>query len=131
MWARLDQVRRPRASAISTTIEALADHGVDPAEAKAAEPRNTIARCDQNLARYKAAFDAGADPVEVTQWINAAKADRARAEGELRNLGTRTRMTRQEITTMMNELGDLARVVVQADPADKADLYRELGLGNG
>jgi hypothetical protein len=36
-------------------------------------------------------------------------------------------MTRQEITTMMNGLGDLALVVVQADPADKADLYRELG----
>lgn len=29
---------------------------------------------------------------------------------------------------MLTELGDLARVVVQADPADKADLYRDLGL---
>ena len=110
------------------TIDALASQSIDPTEVQAAEARSAIARCDQNLARYKAALDAGADPVEVAQWINTAKADRARAEGELRGVGTSKRMTRQEITTMMTGLGDLARVVVQADPADKADLYRELGL---
>jgi site-specific DNA recombinase len=37
-------------------------------------------------------------------------------------------MTREEISTVLAELGDLARVVVQAEPADKAKLYRELGL---
>lgn len=114
--------------ALEATVDALAGHGPDPAEAKAVAIRKMIAECDQRMSRYKAALDAGADPVEVTQWINAAKADRARAEGELRALGTSKRMTRQEITQMITELGDLARVVVQADPADKSDLYRDLGL---
>jgi site-specific DNA recombinase len=101
---------------------------VDPAEAKAAAAKNMIAECDQKLARYRAALDAGADPVEVTQWINTTRADRARAEGELRSSGTSRRMTQPEIITMMSELGDLASIVIRADPADKADLYRELGL---
>lgn len=37
-------------------------------------------------------------------------------------------MTRDEVSTVLTELGDLARVVVQAEAADKAELYRELGL---
>jgi site-specific DNA recombinase len=113
---------------IERTIDALVDRGLDPDEGKADAVRKTIADCDRRLARYKAALDADADPVEVTRWINEAKADRARAEGQLHGLGGSKRMTREEITTMMTELGDLARVVVRADPGDKADLYREVGL---
>jgi DNA invertase Pin-like site-specific DNA recombinase len=113
---------------LEVIVDALASQGFDPDEAQASAVRSAITECDRRLGRYKAALEAGADPVEVTRWINAAKADRARAEEQLRGLGGGKRMSRQEITAMLTELGNLTRLVVQADPADKADLYRELGL---
>jgi site-specific DNA recombinase len=114
--------------ALQETIGALAEQTQDPNEAAAVMIKEKIADCDQRLARYRAALDAGADPVEVTQWINDAKAERTRAEGERRALRTTRRMNREEISTVLAELGDLAWVVVQAEAADKVKLYRELGL---
>jgi site-specific DNA recombinase len=120
------QVFRP--AALEETIGALAEQSHDPNEAAAVMIKERIADCDQRLARYRAALDAGADPIEVTQWINEAKAERTRAEGEQRALRSSRNMTREEISTVLTELGDLSRVVVQAEAADKARLYRELGL---
>jgi hypothetical protein len=85
-------------TALAETVGALAQQSHDPNEAAAA------------------------------QWINEAKAERTRAEGERRALRSSRHMTREEIRTVLAELGDLARVVVQAEAADKANLYRELGL---
>jgi hypothetical protein len=115
--------RRPLARSPSR-----AEQSNDPNQAAAMVIKAKIADCDQRLARYRGALDAGADPLEVTQWINEAKAERTRAEGERRALHTTRRMNRDEISTVLTELGDLARVVVQAEAADKAKLYRELGL---
>jgi site-specific DNA recombinase len=120
------QVFRP--TALAETVGALAQQSHDPNEAAAVIIKEKIADCDQRLARYRAALDAGADPLEVTQWINEAKAERTRAEGERRALRSSRRMTQEEICTVLAELGDLARVVVQAEADDKARLYRELGL---
>lgn len=122
-WLRCDTnrhyVKRPGRR---TQIPCDVEHLIRPGEVE------KIVDCDQRLARYRAALDAGADPAEVTQWINEAKAEQARAEGDRRALRTTRRMTREEISTVLTELGDLARVIVQADADDKAKLYRELGL---
>ncbi|WP_154936161.1 hypothetical protein [Micromonospora palomenae] len=37
-------------------------------------------------------------------------------------------MSRAEITTLVNPLGDITAVLRDADPADKAEVYRQLGL---
>lgn len=37
-------------------------------------------------------------------------------------------MTRDDIAPIMAALGDLVRIIRDADPADKADLYAQLGL---
>jgi site-specific DNA recombinase len=37
-------------------------------------------------------------------------------------------MTRDEIATIVTALGDLVQVIRDADPADEADLYTQLGL---
>ncbi len=120
------QIFRP--AALEMTIGALAEQSHDAGDAAAVMLKEKITDCDRRLARYRAALDAGADPLEVTRWINDAKAERTRAEGERRALGTSRRMTREEISTVLAELGDLACVVVQAEAADKSKLYRELGL---
>jgi site-specific DNA recombinase len=37
-------------------------------------------------------------------------------------------MTREEITSSVTALGDLIQVLRDADPADKAEVYSQLGL---
>ena len=37
-------------------------------------------------------------------------------------------MTRDELAALVAALGDLVQVIRDADPADKADLYAQLGL---
>ncbi|MFD6263240.1 hypothetical protein ACFWFK_19115 [Micromonospora chalcea] len=37
-------------------------------------------------------------------------------------------MTRAEITALVIALGDITTVLRDADPADKAEVYRQLGL---
>ncbi|MGC4755462.1 hypothetical protein [Micromonospora trifolii] len=82
------------------------------------------------MERYRAALDAGTDPAVVTGWIAQTQAERARAEADLRaNTGTAPRrMSRAEITTLVDALGDITAALRDADPADKAEVYRQLGL---
>jgi site-specific DNA recombinase len=92
-----------------------------------------IAECDAKLERYRAALEAGADPSVVTAWIAQAQADRARAHADAARYaaGSRSdtrRMSREEITALVNEIADAIAVLREADPDDKAELYRQLGV---
>ncbi|MGW3565515.1 hypothetical protein ACWDSL_16825 [Streptomyces sp. NPDC000941] len=73
---------------------------------------------------------AGADPAVVTQWITETQARRARADAELRasSTGAGTRLSRDEIARLVRSIKDPAAVVRQAEPPDKAEVYRQLGL---
>lgn len=113
---------------IGATIAPLAQTAPDSAACGLAELRKKIGECDRKLRQYRAALDAGADPVEVSGWINAVKQERARAEGELRSSPKQSPVSEEEIADLLTGLGDLVRVVIEADPADKADLYKQLGL---
>jgi hypothetical protein len=66
--------------------------------------------------------------VLVTSWINETQAKRALAEARLRKHSGRRRMTRDEITSLVKAIGDVVRVLADADPADKAQIYGQLGL---
>ena len=46
----------------------------------------------------------------------------------LRKPGGRRRLTRDEITSLVTALGDVMRVLRDADPADKAEVYSRPGL---
>jgi site-specific DNA recombinase len=89
-----------------------------------------INECDAKLKRYRAALDAGADPAVVTGWVAQTQAERARAEADLCTIASTTphRMSRGEITALVTALGDITTVLREADPADKAEVYRQLGL---
>lgn len=50
------------------------------------------------------------------------------AQAEIRAATGRPQMTRDDIAAIVAALGDLARVVRDADPADKAEIYTQLGL---
>jgi site-specific DNA recombinase len=116
------------------TIAALADAQTDERDievaTRAAEARRVIADCDQRLARYRAALEAGTDPNLVAQWTAEVTTTRAAAQAQLGDAtGAKpSRMTPDDITTLIASLGNLLTVLRDADPADKATIYHGLGL---
>ncbi|MDJ1134524.1 recombinase family protein [Streptomyces iconiensis] len=99
---------------------------IDPGTAA----RAFIVECDSKLAAHRAALEAGADPVLVTQWLCETQARRAQAETELRADSRKRRAVtdREEVARLVRSVGDLSKVIPQADPADKAELYKRLGI---
>jgi hypothetical protein len=94
------------------------------------EATRKIAECNRKLVQYRAALDAGASPATVAAWIAETEAERARYEVSPRKIPTapRRRMTEAEIRSIVDKLADLARVLSDADPDDKSEIFRQLGL---
>ncbi|WP_239395558.1 zinc ribbon domain-containing protein, partial [Frankia sp. CiP3] len=90
--------------------------------------RRTITDCDTTLERYRLALEAGTDPTLVARWTAKATTERVAAQARLRASAGRQRMTEQEITDMVTTMGDIVTVLAEADPADKAEIYTQLGL---
>jgi site-specific DNA recombinase len=113
---------------IDQTVEALHRTSEDPVLAARREAaREAIRHCDERLAKYRAALDAGVDPTVVGRWIREVEAERVRREIELRQASGQ-RMTREQIRSLVQQLGDIVAVLRDADPADKAVFYQELRL---
>jgi site-specific DNA recombinase len=113
--------------ALPSTVRELA--AAQPEEPKPNEAaQREIADCDAKLRQHRAALEAGADPVLVTSWMNETQAKRAAAQARLAKPAGRRRMTQDEITSLVKALGDAMQVLKDADPADKAEIYGQLGL---
>lgn len=115
---------------LSATIGAMISAGdVDEAvEAWADAARRKLADCDDQLGKYRAALDSGADPVVVAGWMSEVQAERLRAEAELASCASQAPRSKAELRGMVASLGDMAQVLSEAEPEDKADLYREFGI---
>ncbi|MFI2030566.1 recombinase family protein [Streptomyces buecherae] len=115
---------------LDDTIDAMAASTTPKHHTEADAARAKIADCDAKLATHRAALEAGADPTVVTQWIAETQAHRARAAAELGRTVTAQggRMTREDIAELVRAAGELTEVIRQADPADKAEIYKQLGL---
>ncbi|GAA2302159.1 hypothetical protein GCM10010149_59370 [Nonomuraea roseoviolacea subsp. roseoviolacea] len=113
---------------LEETVRTLADLGQEPVVGGAEALHLKIAECGRKLARHRAALEAGADPALVTQWMSETQAQRTAAQAQLRQASGRRRMTREEIRAVITALGDLVRVIQEADPLDKAELYAQIGL---
>ncbi len=94
--------------------------------------RHDIAACDRKLTQYRAALEAGADPALIATWTRDIQARRATAQATLNRLtSTETPprgLSRTEIKNVIDALDGLLAILGRADPADKADVYRQLGL---
>jgi site-specific DNA recombinase len=64
----------------------------------------------------------------VGQWVAEVQAEKVTAEARLRQLTGRKMMTTEEIAHLVNALGNIVNVLREADPADKAEVYRHIGL---
>lgn len=123
-------IRRAFSSAnLRTTLQTMADAQHDDADQhRVAAARQKISTCQTKLDRYRAALDAGTDPVLVQQWITQIQAEKAVAEADLRRSTGRRTMTADEINTLVEGIASFATILRQADPADKAEIYRQLGI---
>jgi len=115
---------------LSATVEAMVVAGGpdDASEAAAEAARRKLADCDDRLRKYRAALDSGADPVVVAGWMAEVQGERLRADAELASHGASQPLTRADIRRLVLSLGDMAKVLANADPEDKMAVYAELGI---
>jgi hypothetical protein len=85
----------------------------------------SIRLSEVKIVRYRAAIDAGGDIAEISQWINEARAERLQAEASLRNVAAPAWLTRDEVKVMVLRAARAARIIQDADPGDKAAVYRD------
>src|SRR6266508_310988 len=117
---------------LDDTLDALEqasnDHTATTQQLDAAE--QAIADCQRQLAQYRAALAAGADPIEVTAWINQATAAKAAAEAERARLRatTPTRLDRAALRRVVTQAGGLLTALDNADRTRRAALYDKLGI---
>lgn len=93
--------------------------------------RQTIAECDRRLASHKHALEAGADPTLIATWTRQVQQERAQATANLEQRimhHTVKPMTTDQIRDLVNTLGGLLMILREADPTDKTEVYRQLGL---
>ncbi len=96
--------------------------------ATARQPARKIAECDAKLAQYRAALDAGASPATVAAWIAETEAEKATYALAMCRSEPRPRMSEAEIRAIVDKLAAIPRVLHDADPDDKAEVFRQLGL---
>jgi site-specific DNA recombinase len=92
------------------------------------EAKRRMAECDRKLAQYRAALDEGGSAVTIGKWIAETEAERTKCELSMRKVVRTGRMTEAEIQAIVDKLGSVAEVLSNADPLDKAEVFRQLGL---
>jgi site-specific DNA recombinase len=101
----------------------------DPAARARAEAASArIADYDAQISRYRASLDAGGDPGVIGPWIAETQAKKVTAQAEIRTVTGRRQLNRDDIAAVVAAFADLAQVIREADPADKAELYAQLKL---
>jgi len=116
---------------LDASLSQLADQaaaGNDDTTARSEAAKARIGEFDRKIAQYRASLDVGGDRAVIGPWMAGTQAQRVAAQAGIRLATGQRRMTRDEIAAIVTVLGDLMQVIRDADPADKADLYTQLGL---
>ena len=117
---------------LADTITAMAEHQEAPEiDHEITRARAQLAECEIKPTRHKAALEAGADPTIVTRWIAEVAVERRSILAVLNRTQpqqTRQHLTREQIDDLVAALGDIVNVLREADPTDRAEVYRQLGL---
>ncbi|MCB0991966.1 MAG: zinc ribbon domain-containing protein [Acidimicrobiales bacterium] len=103
--------------------------GPDLAEQnRIAVARAKLTECDNKLAKYRQALEAGTDPTIVGEWIEEVRLARRAAELALQPNPGNNRLTATEIKTIVRQLKGIVAILATADPEDRKAVYRELNL---
>lgn len=91
-----------------------------------------LAALDQKLARHRAALEAGADPALVAEWMKEVQQERKLVAAQKAALEADTaagqRLSAEGIERLVESFGGLIEILQKADPENKLDVYRNLGL---
>jgi DNA invertase Pin-like site-specific DNA recombinase len=114
-------IRRAFSTAnLRTTLQAMADAQHDDTDQhRVTAARKKIAACQTKLDRYRAALDAGTDPVLIQQWITQVQAEKAVAEADLRQITGRRIVTSDEINTLVDAMSGIAASCGRPTPATR------------
>jgi hypothetical protein len=82
--------------------------------------------CDRRLGQYQAVLDEGAHAEEVARWIAQVHRERANLQAQLGHTILGGKLTSSQVRALIDALRDIVTVLAEADPQDRADLYREL-----
>jgi hypothetical protein len=129
-WLAREFAPQRREHTINTVLQQARVGLTPPKAATTLDPR--VSGYDAKIARYRAALEAGADPKLVTTWITGAQTARERALALLPKPSPQDdeilRLTAADLERTLDHLGDLVTALRDADPGQKFDLYRALGL---
>ncbi len=101
----------------------------DPeAEKRDADLRARIADCDRRIRNYKVLFDDEDTVTLAAGWIAEVQRERKELERQLGRHVPGGELAADEVKALVNALKDIVSVLAQAEPADKAELYDQLGV---
>lgn len=114
----------------ATTIETLlgADDTGELERGRVAALRRRISEATATMSRLQRALDAGWDPEELRSQYNVAAAQKREAETELSTVAPEPALSRDRIVALVDEIGDVARLLDEVEPSDLARLYQSLSL---
>lgn len=96
------------------------------------EAQRALATHDQKLKQHRAALEAGADPALIATWTADVQRERDVVATRIAALTAGTapgrRVDATEIRQVVDTLGGMTTVLKRADPEDKLEVYRQLGL---
>jgi hypothetical protein len=90
--------------------------------------RDRVTAAETVMERLRKALDAGWDPVELRERYNAAVAEKRSAEAALAAVSTEQGLSREELETYVDQLGDISRAFGTAEPEELSELYSSLRL---
>ncbi|WP_346136668.1 hypothetical protein [Lentzea roselyniae] len=93
-----------------------------------AAARQRLTDAEAKLRRFQDAIAAGIDPSALVEAMNEAQEKRAAAQAELNGAPKRVGRSAAEIHAMIDSLGDVKKVIRQADLAELQRLYEALNV---
>jgi site-specific DNA recombinase len=120
------------ADSIDTTLDSLYDaHQQAPDRSGLREAaRRELADADRKLSQHRAALEAGADPAIVTGWMKEVQAAKLDAQFRMNQINPipDKRHSKDELASILRELGDMVQLLDDATPQRKIKIYEALGL---
>jgi site-specific DNA recombinase len=121
---RLPDTLRKLVQAQHRAVKVLED-----ADERTATLQQALADCDTKIKSYRAALDAGGDPVLIAGWIKETTALRTATQAMIGAQRAKpARMTEDQIGKIVEGLGGLLGLLRDADPRDRAEVYARIGL---
>jgi hypothetical protein len=90
--------------------------------------KGQIAELDRKINALVAAIEAGVDVEQVSSQLARRAKERSGLEARLRQEGHRDHLTAAEMQKALDDLGGIAKILPNADPAQQRRLYASLGV---